>query len=387
MKLSGCLEGQWLGAHKTPDEGCEERTNPFQAALVPLQVIKVFSEDGTSRALEVPNDITALNVCQLLIQKNHYIDDQNWTLIEQLSTLCLERILEDHELVIEVQSKWDMEEDCRFCFRKYYTKYEFFKNPENYFPDLMLSYSSEVNGAAKSVDTIKMFLSTSTYPEVHGYLYMSEKGKKSWKKLFFVLRRSGLYFSTKGTSKDPRHLQFFSDFSQSNVYMLLSARKVFGAPTDYGLCLKPNKTGGTKEMKLLCAESEGSKICWMTAIRLYKLGDLILYVGWACSLSKYKRINQMYCILSLASTAFYSYQQVWKEDGEVMPIEGAILLVLMPPLGSLLLITHNPTTQPNIHVHLGSCPLYNNVQTCVHDEQAGSVLLGCVTPTYVSYIF
>ncbi|XP_075036843.1 growth factor receptor-bound protein 14 isoform X3 [Mixophyes fleayi] len=229
MKLSGCLEGQWLGAHKTPDEGCEERTNPFQAALVPLQVIKVFSEDGTSRALEVPNDITALNVCQLLIQKNHYIDDQNWTLIEQLSTLCLERILEDHELVIEVQSKWDMEEDCRFCFRKYYTKYEFFKNPENYFPDLMLSYSSEVNGAAKSVDTIK----------------------------------------------DPRHLQFFSDFSQSNVYMLLSARKVFGAPTDYGLCLKPNKTGGTKEMKLLCAESEGSKICWMTAIRLYKHGKQI----------------------------------------------------------------------------------------------------------------
>ncbi|XP_075036842.1 growth factor receptor-bound protein 14 isoform X2 [Mixophyes fleayi] len=248
-------------------------------AITPLvlqkRVIKVFSEDGTSRALEVPNDITALNVCQLLIQKNHYIDDQNWTLIEQLSTLCLERILEDHELVIEVQSKWDMEEDCRFCFRKYYTKYEFFKNPENYFPDLMLSYSSEVNGAAKSVDTIKMFLSTSTYPEVHGYLYMSEKGKKSWKKLFFVLRRSGLYFSTKGTSKDPRHLQFFSDFSQSNVYMLLSARKVFGAPTDYGLCLKPNKTGGTKEMKLLCAESEGSKICWMTAIRLYKHGKQI----------------------------------------------------------------------------------------------------------------
>ncbi|XP_063789692.1 growth factor receptor-bound protein 14 isoform X2 [Pseudophryne corroboree] len=223
-------------------------------AITPLvlqkRVIKVFSEDGTSRALEVPNDVTALHVCQLLIQKNHYIDDQNWTMFEELSTLCLERIIEDHELMIEVQSKWDMEEDCRFSFRKYYTKYEFFKNPE-------------------------MFLSTSTYPEVQGYLYMSEKGKKSWKKMFFVLRRSGLYFSTKGTSKDPRHLQFFSDFSQSNVYMLLSARKVYGAPTDYGLCLKPNKTGGAKEMKLLCAESEGSKVCWITAIRLYKHGKQI----------------------------------------------------------------------------------------------------------------
>lgn len=46
-----------------------------------------------------------------------------------------------------------------------------------------------------------MFLSSSTYPEIHGYLYAKEQGKKSWKKLYFILRRSGLYFSTKGTSK------------------------------------------------------------------------------------------------------------------------------------------------------------------------------------------
>ncbi|XP_018423357.1 PREDICTED: growth factor receptor-bound protein 14 isoform X1 [Nanorana parkeri] len=248
-------------------------------AITPLllqkRVIKVFNEDGTSRAIEVPNDITALNVCQLLIHKNHYIDDQNWTMFEQLSTLCLERIIEDHEMVIEVQSKWDMEEDCRFCVRKYYAKYEFFKNPENYFPDLMLSYSSEMNGTTKPVDILKMLLSTSTYPEIHSYLYMAEKGKKSWKKLFFILRRSGLYFSTKGTSKEPRHLQFFCDFPQSNIYMLLSARKSYGAPTDFGFCLKPNKTGGAKEMKLLCAETEESKICWLTAIRLYKHGKQI----------------------------------------------------------------------------------------------------------------
>lgn len=47
----------------------------------------------------------------------------------------------------------------------------------------------------------QMFLSSSTYPEIHGYLHAKEQGKKSWKKLYFLLRRSGLYFSTKGTSK------------------------------------------------------------------------------------------------------------------------------------------------------------------------------------------
>ncbi|CAH2305640.1 growth factor receptor-bound 14 isoform X2 [Pelobates cultripes] len=244
-------------------------------AITPLvlqkRVIKVYSEDGTNRALEVPNDISAKDVCQLLIQKNHYVDDHNWTMFEHLSNLCLERIIEDHELVIEVQSKWEMEEDCKFYIRKYYAKYEFFRNPERYFPDCMVSYTSEGNFTTQSVDTLKMFLSTTTYPEVQSYLYMTEKGKKSWRKMFFVLRRSGLYFSTKGTSKDPRHLQFFCDFTQSNVYILLSEKKLYGAPTDYGFCLKPNQ-GGTKYQKLLCAESEDSKICWVTAIRLYKNG-------------------------------------------------------------------------------------------------------------------
>ncbi|KAM4626078.1 growth factor receptor-bound protein 14 isoform 2-T2 [Discoglossus pictus] len=220
-------------------------------AITPLvlqkRVIKVYSEDGTSRALEVPNDISAQDICQLLILKNHFIDDHNWTMFEHLSKLCIERIIEDHEMVLEMQSKWDMGEDCRLYFRKYYAKYEFFKNPE-------------------------MFLSTNTYPEVHSYLYMTERGKKSWRKMYFVLRRSGLYFSTKGMSKDPRHLQFFSDLSQSDVYMLTTGKKIYGAPTDYGFCLKPNKTGRSKDLKLLCADSEDSKICWVTAIRLYKNG-------------------------------------------------------------------------------------------------------------------
>ncbi|XP_053327245.1 growth factor receptor-bound protein 14 [Spea bombifrons] len=244
-------------------------------AITPLvlqkRVIKVYSEDGTSRALEVPNDISCRDVCQLLILKNRYVDDHSWTIFEHLSNLGLERIVEDHEMVIEVQSNWDMEEDSRFYFRKYYGKFEFFKNPETYFPDSMVSYSSESNGTTAPLDTLKMFLSTSTYPEIQSYLYMTEKGKKTWKKMFFVLRRSGLYFSTKGTSKDPRHLQFFSDLSENNVYMILSRKKLYGAPNDYGFCLKPNQ-GGVKALKLLCAENEETKACWVTAIRLYKHG-------------------------------------------------------------------------------------------------------------------
>ncbi|XP_072468271.1 growth factor receptor-bound protein 14 isoform X2 [Notamacropus eugenii] len=190
-----------------PELYCSPFTSVFSASLFPKansrkkQVIKVYNEDGTSRALEVPSDITARDVCQLLILKNHYIDDNSWTLIEHLPHIGLERAIEDHELVIEVQSNWGMEEENKLYFRKNYAKYEFFKNPA-----------------------------------------------------------------------EPRHLQFFSEFGNSDIYMALAGKKTHGAPANYGFCLKPNKAGGSRDLKLLYADEEQNRTCWVTAIRLLKYG-------------------------------------------------------------------------------------------------------------------
>ncbi|PKK29468.1 growth factor receptor-bound protein 14 [Columba livia] len=261
-----------------PELCCSPFASVLSTSLLPKatsrkkQVIKVYSEDDTSRALEVPRDITARDVCQLLILKNHYIDDHSWTLFEQLTHTGLGRAIEDHELVMEVQSNWIMEEENKLYFRKNYAKYEFFKNPLGFFPDHMISFPSETSAAVSHSGILQMFLSSSTYPEIHGYLYAKEQGKKSWKKLYFILRRSGLYFSTKGTSKEPRHLQFFCEFSNSDMYMSLTGKKISGAPTNYGFCFKPNKSGGTRDLKQLCADDEQTRTCWMTAIRLLKYG-------------------------------------------------------------------------------------------------------------------
>lgn len=51
------------------------------------------------------------------------------------------------------------------------------------------------------LSTKQTFLNSSTCPEIHGHLHAKEQSRKSWKKFYFVLRRSGLYFSNKGTSK------------------------------------------------------------------------------------------------------------------------------------------------------------------------------------------
>ncbi|XP_053119171.1 growth factor receptor-bound protein 14 isoform X2 [Hemicordylus capensis] len=261
-----------------PELCCSQFTSVLSASLLPKvnprikQVIKVYSEDETRRTLEVPSDITARDLCQLLILKNHYVDDHSWTLFEHLGCLGLERIIEDHEMVIEVQSKWGIEEDNRLYFRKNYAKYEFFKNPVNFFPGHLVSFSNEINGALSHTQILQMFLSSRTYPEIHSYLHAKEHGKKPWKKMYFLLRRSGLYFSTKGMSKEPRHLQLFSEFSSSDIYMSLMGKKISGVPVTYGFCFKPNRAGGARDVKRLYADSEQSRTCWVTAIRLLKYG-------------------------------------------------------------------------------------------------------------------
>ncbi|XP_048871403.1 growth factor receptor-bound protein 14 isoform X2 [Brienomyrus brachyistius] len=255
-----------------PYVNCRASPNS-QVCLSPERwVIKVFSEDNTSRAIEVPSDITARDICQLFILKNHCIDDHSWTLFEQLSHLGIERTIEDHESVIEVQSSWGMDTDSKLCFRKNYAKYEFFKKPLDFFPEHMVSISSETNGIMNHSPLIETFLNSRSCPEIHGYLHAREQGKRTWKKFYFILRRSGLYFSNKGTSKEPRHLQFVAEFGDSDVYTLLSARKMHGAPTDYGFCIKPNKSSSPRDLKLLCADEEHSRTCWVTALRLFKYG-------------------------------------------------------------------------------------------------------------------
>uniref|UniRef100_A0A8C5E2K2 Growth factor receptor-bound protein 10-like n=1 Tax=Gouania willdenowi TaxID=441366 RepID=A0A8C5E2K2_GOUWI len=197
-----------------------------------LQIVKVWSEDGAGKVVEIPSDMTARDVCQLLVYKSHCVDDNAWTLVEHHPILGLERCLEDHELVVQVQAS--MSSDSKFLFRKNYAKYEFFRNPLNFFPEQMVAWCQESDGSIPQSQLLQ----------------------------------------------EPRHLQLLSDLEDSNIFTVITGKKLHNAPTDYQFCIRPSKVrGDCKELKMLSAEDEQSRTCWMTAFRLLKHG-IVLYQNY-----------------------------------------------------------------------------------------------------------
>ncbi|XP_033618914.1 growth factor receptor-bound protein 7 isoform X4 [Fukomys damarensis] len=257
-------------------------------------VVKVYSEDGACRSVEVAAGATARHVCEMLVQRTQALSDESWGLVECHPHLALERGLEDHESVVDVQAVWPVGGDSRFVFRKNFAKYELFKSsPHSLFPEKMVSSCLDAHTGVSHEDLIQDFLNADSFPEIQGFLQLRGSGRKLWKRCFCFLRRSGLYFSTKGTSKDPRHLQYVADVNESNVYVVTQGRKLYGLPTDFGFCVKPNKLrNGHKGLRVFCSEDEQSRTCWLAAFRLFKYG-VQLYKNYQQAQSRHPRPSSL----------------------------------------------------------------------------------------------
>nr|XP_055038851.1 growth factor receptor-bound protein 7 isoform X1 [Misgurnus anguillicaudatus] len=250
-------------------------------------VLKVYGDGAHSRSVLVSSSATARDVCHMLAQTAHCMDEDTWALTEHHSALGLERCLEDHERVVQVQSSWPPDGDTKLIFRKNYAKYEFFKKPVLFFPEHMISDSADVTKGMTSSELVQNMVKSGSCPEIQGYLHVKEGGKKSWKRLYCFLRRSGLYCSSKGQSKEPRHLQFIADLEDLNVFTVFNGRKLYGAPSEHVFCVKGSKDRfRSQDLKLMCADSESSRTCWITAFRLFKHGKK-LQCNYQIALSGY----------------------------------------------------------------------------------------------------
>lgn len=264
-------------------ELCSPPKSPVLVSSLPPRsrdkhMLKVYGGDSHSRSVWVSPGATAREVCHMLVQTAHCSDQENWALLEFHPTLGLERCLEDHEVVREVQATWSLKGDTRLVFCKNYAKYEFFRKPVLFFPESMISDSADVGKGMTSSELIQNLLKSGTCPEIQGFLQVKEPSRKAWKKVYFFLRRSGLYCSTKGFSKEPRHLQYVADLEDLNVYTVVNSRKLYGAPADFTFCIKPSRNPvRAQDLKILCAENEQTRTCWTSAFRLFKYGKQLQF--------------------------------------------------------------------------------------------------------------
>ncbi|XP_065522681.1 amyloid beta A4 precursor protein-binding family B member 1-interacting protein [Lathamus discolor] len=260
----------------------------LKEAKVKKLVVKVHMYDNSSKSLMVDERQVTRDVLDNLFEKTHCDCNVDWCLYEMYPELQIERFFEDHENVVEVLSDWTRDTVNKIMFLEKSEKYALFKNPQNfYLASKGRNESKEMNDKSKEALLEESFCGTSVVvPELEGALYLKEDGKKSWKRRYFLLRASGIYYVPKGKTKTSRDLACFIQFENMNVYYGSQHKAKYKAPTDHCFVLKhPQIQKESQYIKYLCCDDQATLHQWVTGIRIAKYGKL-LYDNYKCAVKK-----------------------------------------------------------------------------------------------------
>ncbi|RXG73806.1 Abnormal cell migration protein 10 [Armadillidium vulgare] len=249
-------------AAKVKAEKIKMALEKLKEANVKKLFIKAFSQDGSSKSLLVDEKMTVAQVCRMLTDKNHFF--------EQVAIICstytnIYKLLLYYSINITLY--------CSNLFQNRPDKYNLFVHPEKY---LLYGNSSQVSSDIDDEarnNLIEEFFSSSRVPEVEGPLFLKSEGKKAWKKFYFVLRQSGLYYCPKGkSSRSSKDLVCLATLDNNQVYHGIGWKKKFKAPTDWGFAIKvPHlQAKSSKHIKYLCSEDANSLNQWIMGIRIAK---------------------------------------------------------------------------------------------------------------------
>ncbi|KAM4688009.1 amyloid beta A4 precursor protein-binding family B member 1-interacting protein isoform 2-T2 [Discoglossus pictus] len=260
----------------------------MKEAKVKKLIVKVHMNDSSTKTLMVDERQTVREVLDNLFEKTHCDCTIEWCLYEVHPELQIERYFEDHENVVEILSDWTRDSENKIHFSQKKEKYAVFKNPQNFY--LARKGSSDMkdmNEKNKMTLLEQSFCGASVVvPELEGALYLREDGKKSWKKRYFLLRASGIYYVPKGKTKTSRDLACFIQFENVNVYYGTHYKVKYKAPTDNCFVLKhPQIQKESQYIKYLCCDDPWILHQWVTGIRIAKYGK-ILYENYKTAVQR-----------------------------------------------------------------------------------------------------
>ncbi|XP_032205555.1 amyloid beta A4 precursor protein-binding family B member 1-interacting protein isoform X1 [Mustela erminea] len=275
------------------EEAAQAKADKIKLALEKLKeakvkklVVKVHMNDNSTKSLMVDERQLTRDVLDNLFEKTHCDCNVDWCLYEIYTELQIERIFEDHENVVEVLSDWTRDTENKVLFLEKEEKYAVFKNPQNFYLDNKGKKDGKKDGKetnekmnAKNKESLleESFCGSSIIvPELEGALYLKEDGKKSWKRRYFLLRASGIYYVPKGKTKTSRDLACFIQFKNVNIYYGIQCKMRYKAPTDYCFVLKhPQIQKESQYIKYLCCDDARTLNQWVMGIRIAKYGKTL----------------------------------------------------------------------------------------------------------------
>ncbi|XP_077473391.1 ras-associated and pleckstrin homology domains-containing protein 1a isoform X2 [Stigmatopora argus] len=251
----------------------------IKEAQVKKLVIRVHLSDESSKTMMVDERQTVRQVLDNLLEKSHCGYSPDWSLVETINELQMERVFEDHENLVENLLNWTRDSQNRLMFTERIEKYALFKNPQNY----LLGRKETCEMAERNKEALleECFGGNSvSVPEMEGVLWLKEDGKKSWKKRYFLLRASGIYYVPKGKAKSSRDLACFLQLDHVNVFHGQDFKSKYKAPTDFCMVLKhPQIQKKSQYIKYICCDDVRTLQQWINSIRIAKYGKQ-LYINF-----------------------------------------------------------------------------------------------------------
>lgn len=247
----------------------------IKEASVKKLFIKVFTCDGSAKSLLVDEKMTVGHVTRILAEKNHVSLDPKWALVELVPDLYMERVYEDNELLVENCLLWKVDSKNTLWFIERPEKFDLFSRPEVYLLGSSSSQKDDQMEEHSRQELLEEYFSSSGVgaPQLEGNVWLKADSKKSWKKYYFILRTSGLYYAPKGkkTSKD---LVCLTTFDVNQVYYGVGWKGKYKAPSEFCFGIKHPQiqAKNPKYIKYLCVDTQKELHQWVSGIRIAKNG-------------------------------------------------------------------------------------------------------------------